>query len=74
MLGSNSPVINYDLGYTYYQNKNYDPALKFLKSAIRLRPYCFEALAADGAVLYALGKGSEAAKISCAAARQSRGQ
>jgi tetratricopeptide (TPR) repeat protein len=62
-LDPDSPAINYDLGYTYYQNKNYDLARRFLGSAIQLRPYFFEALVADGAVLYALGKGSAAAKI-----------
>lgn len=62
-LDPNSPAINYDLGYTYYQDKNFDLALKFLKSATQLRPYFFKALAAEGAVLYALGKGKEAEQI-----------
>jgi tetratricopeptide (TPR) repeat protein len=53
-LDTESSEVNYDLGYTYFQKKEYQRARKFLAEALRLRPDFFEALALEGSVLYLL--------------------
>jgi tetratricopeptide (TPR) repeat protein len=53
-LDTEAPEVNYDLGYTYFQQKEYRRARQFLAAALRLRPDFFEALALQGSVLYLL--------------------
>jgi tetratricopeptide (TPR) repeat protein len=53
-LDTEAPEVNYDLGYTYFQKKDYPRARKFLAAALRLRPDFFEALTLEGSVLYLL--------------------
>jgi tetratricopeptide (TPR) repeat protein len=53
-LDMEAPEVNYDLGYTYFQKKEYPRAREFLSAALRLRPDFFEALALQGSVLYLL--------------------
>lgn len=53
-LDSGAPEVNYDLGYTYFQKKDYQRARDFLAVALQLRPDFFEALALQGSVLYLL--------------------
>src|SRR5262249_28616041 len=53
-LDTEAPEVNYDLGYTYFQEREYRRAREFLSAALRLRPDFFEALALEGSVLYLL--------------------
>jgi tetratricopeptide (TPR) repeat protein len=53
-LDSEAPEVNYDLGYTYFQERDYRRAREFLSAALRFRPDFFEALALEGSVLYLL--------------------
>jgi tetratricopeptide (TPR) repeat protein len=53
-LDPEAPEINYDLGYTYFQKREYQRAREFLAQALRLRPDFFEALTLEGSVLYLL--------------------
>src|SRR5262249_48446507 len=53
-LDAEAPEVSYDLGYTYFQKKEYQRARDFLAVALRLRPDFFEALALEGSVLYLL--------------------
>jgi tetratricopeptide (TPR) repeat protein len=53
-LDTEAPEVNYDLGYTYFQQREYRRARQFLAAALRLRPDFFEALALQGSVLYLL--------------------
>jgi len=53
-LDPEAAEVNYDLGYTYFQQKDYERAREFLAAALRLRPDFFEALALEGSVLYLL--------------------
>ena len=59
-LDPESPEINYNLGFTYFQQKRYPEARKFLEAALGQRPDFFEALAVDGTVLYELRQDSAA--------------
>lgn len=53
-LDPESPEANYDLGLTYFRNKNYVQARKYLQAAVRTRPNFFAAVALYGTVLYLL--------------------
>jgi len=53
-LDSESPEVNYNLAFTYFQKKNYAQARQFAQAAVGQRPDFFEALALEGAVLYLL--------------------
>src|SRR5437762_7724415 len=53
-LDAEAPEVDYDLGYTYFQKKDYQRAREFLAAALRLRPDFFEALALEGSVAYLL--------------------
>ncbi|PYV25528.1 MAG: hypothetical protein DMG27_09570 [Acidobacteria bacterium] len=59
-LDPESPEINYNFGFTYFQQKRYPEARKFLEAALGQRPDFFEALAVDGTVLYELRQDSAA--------------
>jgi tetratricopeptide (TPR) repeat protein len=62
-LDPESPEINYNLGFTYFQQKEYGEARKFLEAALHLRPDFFEALAVDGTALYQLHQDSAARRV-----------
>lgn len=62
-LDPDSPEVNYNLGYTYFQQKEYPHARKFLEAALRERPDFFEALEVDGSLLSNLGEGSMARRV-----------
>lgn len=55
-----SPEINYNLGFTYFQQKRYSQARQYLEAALHERPDFFEALTVEGAALYKLGDASSA--------------
>ena len=59
-LDAEAPEVNYDLGYTYFQEKDYRRAREFLAAALRSRADFFEALALEGSVLYLLRDDSAA--------------
>jgi tetratricopeptide (TPR) repeat protein len=61
-LDPESPEVNYNLGYTYFQMKDYAQARRYLEPALRLRPDFFEALAIEGTALYMLHDDAAAAK------------
>ncbi|HEV2492473.1 MAG TPA: tetratricopeptide repeat protein [Terriglobia bacterium] len=61
-LDPESPEVNYNLGYTYFQMKDYARARRYLETALRLRPDFFEALAMEGTALYMLHDNSAAKK------------
>ena len=62
-LDPESPEINYNLGFTYFQQGQYGEARKFLETALHLRPDFFEALAIEGTILYALHQDSAARRV-----------
>lgn len=62
LLDPESPEVNYDLGFTYYQKKDYPPARKLLETAVELRPNFFEALALEGTVYYLLREDATAVR------------
>lgn len=62
-LDADSPEINYDIGFTYFQQKQYSQARQFLEAALRERPDFFEALTVGGAVLYKLGDTPSAQQV-----------
>jgi tetratricopeptide (TPR) repeat protein len=62
-LDPDSPEINYNIGFTYFQQKQYAQAREFLEVALRERPDFFEALTVDGAVLSKLGDTSSAQRV-----------
>ncbi len=62
-LDPDSPEINYDIGFTYFQRKQYSQARPFLEAALRERPDFFEALTVGGAVLYKLGDRPSAQQV-----------
>ncbi len=62
-LDPDSPEINYDIGFTYFQQKQYSQARPFLEAALRERPDFFEALTVGGAVLYKLGDRPSAQQV-----------
>ena len=62
-LDPESPEINYDIGFTYFQQKQYSQARPFLEAALRERPDFFEALTVGGAVLYKLGDRPSAQQV-----------
>ena len=62
-LDPESPEINYDLGFTYFQQRQYREARKFLEAALHLRPDFFEALAIEGTALYQLHQDSAARQV-----------
>jgi tetratricopeptide (TPR) repeat protein len=59
-LDPESPEVNYNLGFTHFQKKDYPRARKFLEVAVQLRPNFFEAPALKGSVLYLLGDNATA--------------
>jgi tetratricopeptide (TPR) repeat protein len=61
-LDPESPEVNYDIGFTYFEKKDYAQARTFLETAVQLRPNFFEALALDGTVLYFLREDAAALK------------
>ncbi|HEX5482567.1 MAG TPA: tetratricopeptide repeat protein [Terriglobia bacterium] len=72
-LDSQSPEINYDLAYTYYQMKKYSEAAHSSQVAVQGRPYFFEALEVYGLSLCQLKK-DEAARSALSRAHQLRPQ
>ena len=62
-LDPDSPEINYNIGFTYFQQKQYSQARQFLEAALRERPDFFEALTVGGAVLYKLGDRPSAQRV-----------
>lgn len=62
-LDPDSPEINYDLGFTYFQQEQYARAREFLDAALRGRPDFFEALTVQGAVLYKLNDTRSAQQV-----------
>jgi tetratricopeptide (TPR) repeat protein len=62
-LDSESPEINYNLGFTYFQLKHYPEAHQLLETALHLRPDFFEALAVEGTTLHQLHQDSAAAQV-----------
>ncbi len=53
-LDPDSPEVNYNLGYTCFQQEDYAAARRYLEAALRLRPDFFEALDVEGNTLYLL--------------------
>lgn len=62
-FNAESPEINYDLGYTYYQMKDYARAARYSQIAVAKRPDFFEALEVYGMVLYKSGKDDAARSV-----------
>ncbi len=62
-LDPESPEVNYNLGYTYFQQKDYATARRYAETALSLRPDFYEALAVDGAALYMLHEDAPARKV-----------
>ena len=62
-LDPDSPEINYNIGFTYFYQKQYSQAREFLEAALRERPDFFEALTVTGAVLYKLGDKPSAQQV-----------
>lgn len=62
-LDPESPEVNYDIGFTYFQKKDYRQARQSLEVATRLRPNFFEALALYGTVLYVLREDAAALDV-----------
>lgn len=62
-LDPESPEINYDLGYTYYQMKDYASASRYSQAALAKRPDFFEALEVYGMALHRSGKDSAARPV-----------
>jgi len=62
-LDPDSPEINYNIGFTYFEQKQYSQARAFLEAALRERPDFFEALTVDGAVLSKLGDTPSAQQV-----------
>jgi tetratricopeptide (TPR) repeat protein len=59
-LDPQSPEINYNLGYTYFQMGNYSQAARYSQAATSYRPDFFEALEVYGMALHKLGKDAAA--------------
>lgn len=62
-LDPDSPEVNYNLGYTYFQEKDYAQARKAMNAALHERPEFFEALEAQGSILCKLGDDAAARPI-----------
>ena len=62
-LDADSPEVNYNIGFTYFQEKQYSRARAYLESALRERPDFFEALEVEGTTLCRLGESSTARPI-----------
>jgi tetratricopeptide (TPR) repeat protein len=63
LLDPDSPEVNYNIGFTYFQEKQYSRARSFLESALRERPDFFEALEVEGTALCRLGESSAARPV-----------
>jgi len=63
VLDPSSIEINYDLGYTYYQLKEYPLACKYAAIAVERRPDFFEALEVYGFALQKWGKNNSALPV-----------
>jgi tetratricopeptide (TPR) repeat protein len=59
-LDPQSPEINYDLGYTYYQSGRYVQAFRYSQQALFKRPDFFEALEVYGMALHRVGRDRDA--------------
>lgn len=63
LLDPDSPEVNYNIGFTYFHQKQYSRARPFLESALRERPDFFEALEVEGTALCRLGESSTARPV-----------
>lgn len=63
LLDPDSPEVNYNIGFTYFQEKQYSRARVYLESALRERPDFFEALEVEGTTLCRLGESSAARPV-----------
>jgi tetratricopeptide (TPR) repeat protein len=62
-LDPESPDANYNIGYTYFQERDYGKAGPFLEAAVASRPHFFEALELYGTVLYIRHDDTRALKV-----------
>lgn len=62
-LDHESPEANYDLGLTYFKEKDYMRARPRLQAAVRSRPNFFEAVALYGTILYLLREDAVAVEV-----------